>query len=99
MGRETPGAVTSNVAEAARCWKTPPSRALAIEKTGCALPSAVNEVDVYWPTIRPWLVFAIHARFIGPKTRWGALQVAPPSRDETKPKVSWHVLELQLLTG
>jgi hypothetical protein len=43
-------------------------------------------------------VFAIQVGFIGPETWVGALQVAPPSSDETKPKVSWQ-LPPQLLTG
>ena len=49
--------------------------------------------------MRPWSVFAIQERFIGPATRVGGVQVAPPSSEETKPTVSWHVLALQLLTG
>jgi hypothetical protein len=49
--------------------------------------------------MRPWLVSAIHDRFIDPLTCVGGVQVEPPSSEETKPAVSSHVLTLQPLTG
>jgi hypothetical protein len=46
----------------------------------------------------PWFVLASHDGDIGPASCVGALQVVPPSLEETKPTSSWQ-LELQFETG
>jgi hypothetical protein len=42
-------------------------------------------------------VFGSHVTFIGPARVIGALQVEPPSVEETKPTKSRHVLVVQLV--
>jgi hypothetical protein len=47
----------------------------------------------------PWFVNAIQGMLIGPAMRPLGVHVAPPSREETKPTVSWQVFTVQELTG
>ncbi|GIH19591.1 hypothetical protein [Rugosimonospora africana] len=45
--------------------------------------------------MRPWDVFGIQLRFIGPASWVAVLQLLPPLTDEMKPASSWHVEAVQ----
>jgi hypothetical protein len=44
-------------------------------------------------------VLAIQFKLTGPETFRGCVHVVPPSVDEMKPTVNWHVLVLHEATG
>ena len=47
----------------------------------------------------PWLVLGSPSSDIGPVTWVACVQEAPPSGEEMKPTLSWHVDVLQLALG
>jgi len=51
------------------------------------------DVEMWSPTIRPWLVFAAQVDVIPLMAVCGVLQVVPPFADERKPTASWVLPE------